>query len=106
MVDFVAELAQALSAPEVKVILQCLVREAVRSELQDTQPPQRFLDVAAAAALLQMSEAAVRKAAQRGTIPCVRLGRRLRFDPRALTLEQPDSGSRSSRTYRLPNRNP
>lgn len=39
----------------------------------------KLVDVDEAATLLKMSPAALRKAAARGTIPCERIGRRLRF---------------------------
>jgi excisionase family DNA binding protein len=38
-----------------------------------------LLDAKAAAEMLGMSPAAVRQAAYRGSIPCVKVGRRLRF---------------------------
>lgn len=39
----------------------------------------QLLDTEAATTLLGMSPAAVRQAAYRGALPCVRIGRRLRF---------------------------
>ena len=42
---------------------------------------EALLDVEGAAKLLGMSEVAVRSAAYRGTLPCVRVGSRLRFRP-------------------------
>jgi excisionase family DNA binding protein len=40
---------------------------------------ERLLDVAGAATLLHMTPAAVRQAVYRGSLPSLRLGRRLRF---------------------------
>lgn len=56
------------------------IRAAVRAELKRASAdPDRLLPAREAAALIGLSESALRKAAQRGTIPCQRIGRRLRF---------------------------
>jgi len=43
--------------------------------------PEALLDVNGAAEMLHMTPAAVRSAAYRGSLPCVRVGTRLRFRP-------------------------
>ena len=55
-----------------------LVQEAVRAEIR-TVLDEELIDTRQAAELLNMSEAALRKAVERGQIPCTRMGRRLRF---------------------------
>ena len=57
------------------------IRQAVREELLTTgrQDPDRLISVEQAAGILGMSVNAVRKAAQRRTLPVQRIGRRLRF---------------------------
>ncbi len=46
-----------------------------------TPAPDALVDVEEAAKLLAMTPTAVRSAAQRGSLPVVRVGRRLRFRP-------------------------
>jgi hypothetical protein len=46
--------------------------------------PEELLDVAGAARLLHMTPGAVRAAAYRGSLPCVRVGTPLRFRPSEL----------------------
>lgn len=80
MIDIGKELALALLAPEVQRSLQELVREAVRNVMAGQgDNPDQLLDAKEAAALLGISVGAVQRAACRGSIPHVRIGRRLRF---------------------------
>jgi excisionase family DNA binding protein len=73
----VVDLAELAALPDVVRELQDRVRTL---EGQLAQPDDgQLLDVGAAAALLQMTSTAVRQAAYRGSIPSVRIGRRLRF---------------------------
>jgi hypothetical protein len=61
--------------------------EARVSELEARIAERRteaLLDVNGAAELLHMTAAAVRSAAYRGTLPCLRIGSRLRFRPTEL----------------------
>lgn len=44
-----------------------------------TKPPESLLDTDAAAKLLGVTPSALRMSAYRGSVPCVRMGRRLRF---------------------------
>jgi excisionase family DNA binding protein len=60
------------------------VREQIRAIVLEVSPPsandvEDLLDARAAAGYLGMTPAALRMAVYRGTIPCVRVGRRLRF---------------------------
>lgn len=78
MIDLTKELKHAILA--VTPQLKSLVGEVVRSELLNApQDPDRYIDAVAAGELLGMSPAAVRRAADRGTLPSTKLGRRLRF---------------------------
>jgi excisionase family DNA binding protein len=80
VIDLTAELAAALASPRVREALTEIMREAVRREIRSVSGDnERLIDVEEAARLLHMSVAAIRKAVFRGTIPCSRLGRRLRF---------------------------
>lgn len=55
-----------------------IVAEAVQSEIRSALEDE-LIDVERAAAMLDMTEGALRKAVERGQIPCQRLGSRLRF---------------------------
>jgi len=79
VLDLEKELASALGSPSVLRALEELVRRVVRDELVHAGVGDEMLDVPRAANLLGMTAAAVSKAASRGTLPCVRLGRRIRF---------------------------
>lgn len=79
LLDLEKELATALSSPAVQSALEDIVRRVVRDELSRTTVGNALVDVEQAAELLSMTPASVRKAAQRGTIPCIRIGRRVRF---------------------------
>ncbi|WP_428269481.1 helix-turn-helix domain-containing protein [Haliangium sp.] len=59
-------------------MLADIVRGAVRAEVRAILD-EELVDVHEAAQLLQMTEGAVRKAVERGQVPCTRVGRRLRF---------------------------
>jgi excisionase family DNA binding protein len=66
---------------ELPEVVEELRQRIVELESRLTAPPANdtLLDTAGAAKLLAMTPEAVRQAAYRGTIPCVRVGRRLRF---------------------------
>jgi predicted DNA-binding transcriptional regulator AlpA len=55
------------------------IRAIIREEIVRAPFADRLLEASEAAERLGMSEAALRKAAARGTVPCRRIGRRLRF---------------------------
>lgn len=81
MADLSDDLAVAFGKPQVQEILHAIVKRAIASETPTEAPTEGLVDAREAARLLGMSVAAVRKAATRGTIPCMRLGRRVRFRP-------------------------
>jgi hypothetical protein len=58
-----------------------LIRAVVREEVGRLirHDPDRLVDAHEAARILAISPAALRKAAQRGSVPVQRVGRRLRF---------------------------
>ena len=76
--DLGPELSGWLSLPEVKEALSRIVREAVQAEVKAILD-EELLDTKQAAAVLRMTTGAVRKAVERGQLPCVRIGSRLRF---------------------------
>jgi hypothetical protein len=55
-----------------------IVAEAVQSEIRSALEDE-LIDVERAAAMLDMTEGALRKAVERGQVPCQRVGKRLRF---------------------------
>jgi len=75
-IDILAVVKQALREPDVRNEIRAIVQEVVG---EPSPLPERFVDTEAAAEFLAMSPAALRMAAFRGTIPCSRMGRRLRF---------------------------
>lgn len=81
MIDLSEEIALALASPRVRAALADTIRDAVRSELTHggLVSDDQLVGAEEAARLLGMTTAAVRKAATRGTLPCQRLGRRVRF---------------------------
>lgn len=96
MIDFVRELVMALKSAPVQSTLRQMLVEVIRVELEASMSePDRLVDVDEAAEILGMTTSAVRKAAYRGTLPCERIGRRLRFRPRSLI--QRANGPSSSR---------
>ncbi len=84
VVDLEKELIAALSAPTVQAAIADMVRAVVREELALAGLGDELLDVPRAARYLGMTPAALWKATHRGTIPCLRLGRRVRFRRRDL----------------------
>ncbi len=90
-IDLEQELVAALGAQRVVATFEELIRRIVRDELARAGFGDELIDVPRAARLLSMTEGAVTKAAERGTLPCVRIGRRLRFKPAEL-LAQPRRG--------------
>jgi len=77
-------LLRAFSSPEVRAAFFDEIRGIVREELARTPFADRLVDAAEAAQIMGMTEAAMRKAAARGAIPCEHRGRRLRFRLSAL----------------------
>lgn len=77
MIDLTRELAAALAHPEGKAAIRDAVREALRAEREEQE--ETFMDVTEAAKLIGKSPAALRKMAERGTVPVARIGKRLSF---------------------------
>jgi excisionase family DNA binding protein len=78
MIDFAAELTSWLKSDDARTAMKEIVAEAVHSEIR-TALEDELIDVECAAAMLAMTEGALRKAVERGQIPCERIGNRLRF---------------------------
>lgn len=78
IIDLRRELLALLQLPDAKQAVASIVRETLESERGD-QIDDGLIDAETAAELLAMTPAAVRKAASRGSLPCRRIGRKLRF---------------------------
>lgn len=92
-----AVIGRVLSHPEMLAVLLDEIRTIVREEIARAPFADRLMDAAEAAERIGMSEAALRKAAARGTIPCQHKGRRLRFRLSELLVEmEARRGSRES----------
>jgi len=70
---------------------QSIVTEAVRDELRAALE-DKLIDVKRAAQMLGISAGALRKAVERGQVPCERIGSRLRF--RRMDLLTSDASAR------------
>lgn len=82
-----AMIARALTIPEIRAAIFDEIRSIVREEIARAPFADRLMDAAEAAERIGMTEAALRKAATRGTIPCQHKGRRLRFRLSQLMVE-------------------
>ena len=78
MIDLTTELTAWLRSADARTLMMEIVAEAVQAELRSTLEDE-LIDVARAAAVLDMIEGALRKAVERGQVPCQRVGSRLRF---------------------------
>jgi excisionase family DNA binding protein len=78
-IDLTEDLIKALASPEIAAQLKSIVASAMKEARSPTSTENTLLNTEQAAQLMGMTAAAVRKAAQRGTLPCMRLGRNLRF---------------------------
>lgn len=98
-----AMIVRALASPEIQVAIFDRIRAIVREEIARAPFADRLMDAAEAAERIGMTEAALRKAVARGTIPCQRKGRRLRFRLSELMVEvEAQRGRRDSDTVVLP----
>src|SRR5262245_17108480 len=78
VIDLVAELTNWLRSTDARSLIREIVAEGVRSEIHRSLDDE-LVDVEHAAGILNMSSGALRKAVERGQVPCERIGRRLRF---------------------------
>jgi hypothetical protein len=74
-----ATIAHVLASREVRAEIFGEIRAIIRQEISQAPFADRLLDASEAAERIGITEAALRKAAARGTVPCKRIGRRLRF---------------------------
>ena len=78
MIDLTRELTAWLRSTDARTLMKEIVAEAVQTEIRSALEDE-LIDVERAAAMLDMSEGALRKAVERGQVPCQRVGSRLRF---------------------------
>lgn len=78
MIDLTTELTAWLRSTDARTLMKEIVAEAVQTEIRSALEDE-LIDVEGAAAILAMTEGALRKAVERGQVPCQRVGTRLRF---------------------------
>jgi hypothetical protein len=78
VIDLTTELTAWLRSTDARALMKEIVAEAVQSEIRGALEDD-LIDVEGAAAMLDMTQGALRKAVERGQIPCQRVGSRLRF---------------------------
>ena len=78
MPDTKTEVRMAMLAARDELVAE-ICAAVVAAVTQATNDPQQLVGADEAGRRLGMSASAVRKAAERGTLPCHRIGRRLRF---------------------------
>ena len=78
MIDFAAELTAWLRSTDARSLMKAIVAGAVQTEIRSALEDE-LVDVERAAVMLDMTEGALRKAVERGQVPCQRVGNRLRF---------------------------
>ncbi len=78
VIDLTNELTAWLRSTDARSLMKEIVAEAVQAEIRSALEDE-LIDVARAAAMLDMTEGALRKAVERGQVPCQRVGSRLRF---------------------------
>lgn len=78
MIDLTHELTAWLRSTDARTLMREIVAEAVQNEIRSALDDE-LLDVEGAAAILDMTQGALRKAVERGQVPCQRVGNRLRF---------------------------
>jgi hypothetical protein len=77
---------EALRDPEVRAEVLAILRDALPTNDAGTEP---LIDAREAAKILDMTVPAVRAAAYRGSVPCQRVGRLLRFRRSDLLRRRP-----------------
>ena len=78
MIDLTHELTAWLRSTDARTLMKEIVAEAIQNEIRSALEDE-LVDVEGAAAILDMTEGALRKAVERGQIPHQRVGKRLRF---------------------------
>ena len=78
VIDLTTELTAWLRSTDARTLMKEIVAEAVQAEIRSALEDE-LIDVEGAAAMLDMTEGALRKAVERGQGPCQRVGTRLRF---------------------------
>jgi hypothetical protein len=78
VIDLTAELAAWLRSVDARTLMNEIVADAVQAEIRSALEDE-LVDVERAAAMLDMTAGALRKAVERGQVPCQRVGKRLRF---------------------------
>ena len=78
VIDLTTELTAWLRSTDARTLMKEIVAEAVQNEIRSALDDE-LLDVEGAAEVLAMTEGALRKAVERGQVPCQRVGSRLRF---------------------------
>ena len=78
MIDLTHELTAWLRSTDARTLMKESVAEAIQTEIRSALEDE-LLDVESAAAVLDMTEGELRKAVERGQVPCQRVGTRLRF---------------------------
>lgn len=87
MIDLATELNAWLRSTNARALMKDIVAEAVQLEIR-TALEDELVDVERAAEMLDMTEGALRKAVERGQVPCKRVGSRLRFRRMDLLSDQ------------------
>src|SRR5437016_1815731 len=78
VIDLTTELTAWLRSTDARTLMKEIVAEAVQTEIRSALEDE-LIDVERAAAVLDMTTGALRKAVERGQVPCQRVGNRLRF---------------------------
>ena len=78
MIDLTTELTAWLRSTDARTLMKEIVAEAVQMEIRSALEDE-LIDVERAAEMLDMTQGALRKAVERGQVPCQRVGNRLRF---------------------------
>jgi len=96
VIDLATELNAWLRSTDARALMKDIVAEAVQLEIRTALALEdELVDVERAAEMLAMTEGALRKAVERGQVPCKRVGSRLRFRRMYLLSDQGGRRQRS-----------
>lgn len=95
MIDLNTELMAWLRSADTRTVMKEIVAEAIQSEIRSALEDE-LIDVERAAAMLDMTEGALRKAVERGQIPCQRVGSRVRFRRTELLRDRGETSRKSA----------